>query len=136
MSCFRNTFLQEVIVEEGGLRLIIKRLYNSETEVDALGVLLELSSRETIAEKIGGTKNCIPRLVSMLNHSPPDVMEKAGELLQKLSLHTHFVVKMAESGYFRPFVARFNQGNSKDHRQIHHSFSSIPITFLCLEGGS
>lgn len=106
------------MVEAGALRLIIRRLYNGETDAYALGVLLELSSGEEIAEMIGNTKNCIPRLVSMLNHSPRDVVEKARELLQKLSFNTHFIVKMAGSGYFQPFIARFNQGNSSNHWQL------------------
>ncbi|OWM76269.1 U-box domain-containing protein 44-like [Punica granatum] len=118
---------KEAIAEAGGLRLIIKRLYKGETEVDALGVLLELSTKEAVAEKIGSTKSCIPRLISMLNHSTEDVKEKAQELLQNLSFNTHFVVKMAESGHFHPFVARFNQGPQETRALMAAALFQMPL---------
>ena len=71
---------------------------------------MELSATEILVEKIGNTKDCIPLLVSLLQKDNPNVSEKAKEVLQNLSSNTHFVVKMAEAGYFQPFVARFNQG--------------------------
>lgn len=102
--------LQESIVKAGAIHLIVKHLYKGEVGHDAVEVLLELSSREAIAEKIGNAKNSIPLLVSMLHYWERDVLNKAHKVLQNLSFNTHFVVKMAECGHFRPFVCRFNEG--------------------------
>ena len=99
------------MVEAGAVRRIVKQIYKDGTEPDAIAILLELSERETLAEKIGSTKDCIPLLVSLLSNSNPDVSQNAHNVLQNLSSNTHFVVKMAEAGHFQPFVARFNQGN-------------------------
>lgn len=88
----------------------MRQFYKGEAEPDAVAVLLELSAREALAEKIGNIRDCIPVLVSLLNYSNPDVSQKAHKVLQNLSYNTHFVVKMAEAGYFQQFVARFNQG--------------------------
>ncbi|GLT75391.1 hypothetical protein SLA2020_471220 [Shorea laevis] len=101
---------KQAIVEVGAVRCIVKQIYKGEREADATAVLLELSKIETLGEKIGNTKDCIPLLVSLINNDNPDVSQKAKHVLQNLSSNTHFVVKMAEAGYFRPFVARFNQG--------------------------
>lgn len=101
---------KEAIVEAGAVRRIVKLIYKDGTEPDAIEILLELSKRETIAEKIGSTKDCIPLLVSLLSNNNPDVSQNAYKVLQNLSSNTHFVVKMAEAGHFQPFVARFNQG--------------------------
>ena len=104
------------------MRRIVKLIYKDGTEPDAIEILLELSKRETIAEKIGSTKDCIPLLVSLLSNNNPDVSQNAYKVLQNLSSNTHFVVKMAEAGHFQPFVARFNQGNN-----ITHSYDTIFI---------
>ncbi|KAI3410869.1 RING-type E3 ubiquitin transferase [Psidium guajava] len=105
--------LQASIVEAGAIHLVVKHLYEGEVGRDAIAVLLELSSREAIAEEIGKAKNSIPLLVSMLHYWKGDVSKKAHEVLQNLSFNTHFVVKMAECGYFRPFVCRFNEGSQE-----------------------
>ncbi|XP_059448154.1 U-box domain-containing protein 44-like isoform X1 [Corylus avellana] len=102
--------LQETIIKAGAVRCIVKQIYKDGTEPDAIAILLELSERETHAEKIGSTKDCIPLLVSLLANNNPDISQKAHKVLQNLSSNTHFVVKMAEVGHFQPFVARFNQG--------------------------
>ena len=107
------------MVEAGAVRRIVKQIYKDGTEPDAIAILLELSERETLAEKIGSTKDCIPLLVSLLSNSNPDVSQNAHNVLQNLSSNTHFVVKMAEAGHFQPFVARFNQGN------ITHSYDTL-----------
>ncbi|XP_059448155.1 U-box domain-containing protein 44-like isoform X2 [Corylus avellana] len=101
---------KETIIKAGAVRCIVKQIYKDGTEPDAIAILLELSERETHAEKIGSTKDCIPLLVSLLANNNPDISQKAHKVLQNLSSNTHFVVKMAEVGHFQPFVARFNQG--------------------------
>lgn len=88
----------------------MKQIYKGETEADALAVLLELSKRESLGEKIGKTKDCIPILVSLLHNDDPNVSDNAHSVLQSLSSNTHFAVKMAEAGHYQPFVACFNQG--------------------------
>lgn len=88
----------------------MRQFYTGEAEPDAVAVLLELSAREALAEKIGNVKDCIPVLVSLLNYRNPNVQNKARKVLENLSYNTHFVVKMAEAGHFQQFVARFNQG--------------------------
>lgn len=113
--------MQQAIVEVGAIRLIMKQLYKGGSEVDAAALLLlELSSVDTIAEEIGNTLNSIPLLVSILNHGSRDSAEKAHGILQNLSFNTHFVVKMAESGYLQPFVSRFNQGKKKRRYSLLH----------------
>lgn len=102
--------MQEAIVQAGAIRHTVKQIYKGETESDALAVLLELSKRQSLREKIGKTKDCIPILVSFLHNEDPNVSENAHSVLQNLSSNTHFVVKMAEAGYYQPFVACFNQG--------------------------
>jgi len=104
--------LQEVMVEAGVVRRIVKQIYRGEKGPDAIAVLLELSKKETLREKIGEPKDCIPLLVSLLHNDNPDVSQKAQSTLQNLSSNTSFVIKMAEAGHFQPFVARFNQGFS------------------------
>lgn len=71
---------------------------------------MELSENEEFAKEIGNTKDCIPYLVSLLQNRNPDVSQKAERVVENLSFNTHFVIKMAEAGYFQPFLARFNQG--------------------------
>lgn len=102
--------LQEAFIEAGVVRRIVKQIYTGEKIPDAITILLELSNNETLREKIGNTKDCIPLLVSLLDNNNPDISEKAKNTLQNLSSNTSFVVKMAEAGYFQPFVARFVQG--------------------------
>ncbi|XP_030461834.1 U-box domain-containing protein 44-like isoform X2 [Syzygium oleosum] len=104
---------KESIVKAGAIHLVVKHLYKGEVAHDAIAVLLELSSREAIAEEIGNAKNSIPLLVSMLHYRERNVSKKAHKVLQNLSFNTHFVVKMAESGYFGPFVSRFNEGSQE-----------------------
>lgn len=107
--------MQESIVTSGAVRCIVKQIYKDGTEPVAIEILLKLSERETLAEKIGSTKDCIPLLVSLLPNENLDVSQNAKKVLQKLASNTHFVVKMAEAGHFQPFVARFNQGQIIDH---------------------
>ncbi|KAK9277283.1 hypothetical protein L1049_006823 [Liquidambar formosana] len=101
---------KEAIVNAGAIRCIVKQFCKGEAEPDALAVLLELSVKETLVEKIGNTKDCILFLVSLLNNKNQEVSQKAQKVLQNLSSSTHFVVKMAEAGHFQPYVPRFNQG--------------------------
>ncbi|KAJ0101636.1 hypothetical protein Patl1_05645 [Pistacia atlantica] len=101
----------EAIVQAGAIRHTVKQIYKGETEAEALAVLLELSKRESLGEKIGKTKDCIPILVSLLHNDDSNVSENAHSVLQNLSSNTHFAVKMAEAGYYQPFVACFNQGS-------------------------
>ncbi|KAJ9180489.1 hypothetical protein P3X46_008721 [Hevea brasiliensis] len=101
---------KEAIVEAGVVRRIVKQIYTGERIPDAIAVLLELSNNETLREKIGSTNDCIPLLVSLLDNSNSDISQKAKKMLDNFSSNTSFVVKMAEAGYFQPFVARFNQG--------------------------
>ncbi|KAJ0045086.1 hypothetical protein Pint_05580 [Pistacia integerrima] len=102
---------KEAIVQAGAIRHTVKQIYKGETEAEALAVLLELSKTESLGEKIGKTKDCIPILVSLLHNDDPNVSENAHSVLQNLSSNTHFAVKMAEAGYYQPFVACFNQGS-------------------------
>lgn len=88
----------------------MKHICKGGSECDALAVLLELSKKESLAEKIGNYKDCIPLVASLLHINNPDVSQKASKVLQNLSSNIHFVVKMAEAGHFQPFVARFNDG--------------------------
>lgn len=104
--------LQETIVKAGGIRRIVKHIYKGGSKHDAVAVLLELSAKETLGEKIGNAKDCIPLLVSLLHKDNTEVSQKSHKVLQNLSLNTHFVVKMAEAGHFQPFVARFNEGKN------------------------
>ncbi|PPR92028.1 hypothetical protein GOBAR_AA28655 [Gossypium barbadense] len=97
------------IIEAGAVRRIVKRIYNGETELNAIAILLELSKTEALVEKIGNTKDCIPLLVYLVSYPNPEIALKAQDVLRNLSSNTHFVVKMAESGFFQSFVARFNQ---------------------------
>ncbi|XP_050373947.1 U-box domain-containing protein 44-like [Argentina anserina] len=102
-----NDDQKKAIVIAGGIRRIVKHICKNGNECHALAVLFELSEKESFAEKIGGTKDCIPLVVSLLNIDNPDVSQKASKVLQNLSSNIHFVVKMAEAGHFQPFVARF-----------------------------
>lgn len=102
--------MQKAIVEAGAIRRIVKHIYRGGKESDAISVLLELSEKEILREKIGNTKDCIPFLVSLLQNNNSEVSHKAQKVLKNLSSNTHFVVKMAEAGYFQPFVVSFNQG--------------------------
>lgn len=108
MCCFGNS--QKEIVEAGAIRYIQKQFLRGEAQPDAIAVLVELSEKEEFAEKIGNTNDCIPFLVSLLQNRNPDVSQKAEKAVENLSSNTHFVIKMAEAGYFHPFLARFNQG--------------------------
>lgn len=90
----------------------MRQFYKGEAEPDAVAVLLELSARESLAEKIGNVRDCIPVLVSLLNYSNPNVSQKAHKVLQNLAYNTHFVVKMAEAGHLQQFVACFNKGKA------------------------
>ena len=95
----------------------MKWISNGETEPNTIAILLELSKTENLVEKIGNTKDCIPLLVSLLSNPNPDISWKAQNVLQNLSSNIHFVVKMAEAGYFQSFVARFNQGKAINPRE-------------------
>ncbi|XP_039026881.1 U-box domain-containing protein 44-like, partial [Hibiscus syriacus] len=100
---------KQEIVAAGAVRRIVKQIYNGETDPNMIGILLELSKTEALVENIGNTKDCIPLLVSLDSNSNPDIASKARSVLGNLSSNTHFVVKMAEAGYYQSFVARFNQ---------------------------
>ncbi|OMP06500.1 Armadillo [Corchorus olitorius] len=104
---------KQEIVQAGAVRRIVKRIYNGGTEPTTVGILLELSKAETLIDKIGNTKDCIPLLVSLLSNPNSDISDKAQNVLQNLSSNTHFAVKMAEAGYFQSFVARFNEGHQE-----------------------
>ncbi|XWS68712.1 hypothetical protein CRYUN_Cryun04dG0115200 [Craigia yunnanensis] len=108
---------KQEIVQAGAVRRIVKRISNGETEPNTIAILLELSKTETLVEKLGNTKDCIPLLVSLLSNPNPDISWKAQNVLQNLSSNTHFVVKMAEAGYFQSFVARFNQAAGHQETQ-------------------
>lgn len=114
-------FLQEAIVEAGAIRHIVKHMCKSGQEYEALLVLLELSQKETLVDKIGNAKDCIPLLVSLLQNNNLEVSEKAQAVLSNISSNTHFVVKMAEVGHFQLFVARFNQGKEYDNPSYRRS---------------
>ncbi|XP_077227304.1 U-box domain-containing protein 44-like [Tasmannia lanceolata] len=101
---------KEAIAGAGAIDHIVKQFYRGETEPDAVAVLLELSEKETLAEKIGNAKYCIPVLVSLLQNPNPNISEKATKVVQNLSSNIHFVVKMAEAGHFQPLIIRFKQG--------------------------
>ncbi|KAM7269303.1 hypothetical protein ACFE04_024800 [Oxalis oulophora] len=101
---------KDAIVEAGAVRLIVKKIYKGEKEIYAFEVLHELSKRDALREKIGNTKDCIPLMVSLLSNKSGEITQKVESILQNLSSNTHFVVKMAEAGYFHPFVTRFKQG--------------------------
>lgn len=120
---------QEAIVRAGAIRRIVKYIYKGGSKRDAIAVLLELSAKETLGEKIGDTKDCIPLLVSLLHKNNPDVSREARKVLQNLSSNTHFVVKMAEAGYFQPFVARFNEG-----KLICLKMKVTDVPFYCCTG--
>ncbi|XP_042498863.1 U-box domain-containing protein 44-like [Macadamia integrifolia] len=104
---------KDVMVDAGAIRYIVKQFYRGEAEPEAVAILHKLSLKEAHAEQIGKTKDCIPFLVSLLQKENPDVSQKAQDLLQILSQNIYFVIKMAEAGYFPPFVVRFNQGSSE-----------------------
>ncbi|XP_017699591.2 U-box domain-containing protein 44-like [Phoenix dactylifera] len=104
---------KEAIAAKGVIRCIVKQFCRGETEPEGLVILLELSENEVFAERIGNTKDSIPSLVSLLQNSNPDISQKALNVLGKLSCNNKFVIKMAEAGYFEPFLACFQQGNSE-----------------------
>ncbi|TXG49001.1 hypothetical protein EZV62_024876 [Acer yangbiense] len=118
---------KDAISEAGAVRQVVKQIYKGETESDAIAVLLELSKIETIGEKIGKTKDCIPVLVSLLRNENPNVSQKAHNVLQNLSLNTHFAVKMAEAGYFPPFIACFNQGVQETRALMAAAFTNMEL---------
>ncbi|XP_068666596.1 U-box domain-containing protein 44-like [Aristolochia californica] len=101
---------KEAIAEAGGICSIVKRFYTGEANPEAMALLMELSQKESLVEKIGNANRCIPFLVSMLHSPHPGVSEKAPKVVQKLSSSIHFVIKMAEAGHFQPFLSHFNRG--------------------------
>ncbi|CAK7336018.1 unnamed protein product [Dovyalis caffra] len=118
---------KEAMVEAGVVRCIVKLIYRGEKRPDAIAVLLELSKTETLTEKIGKTKDCIPLLVSLLHNDNPVVSQKAQSTLQNLSSNTSFVIKMAEAGHFQPFVARFNQGPQESRAGMAADLIKMPL---------
>ncbi|GMN49394.1 hypothetical protein TIFTF001_018542 [Ficus carica] len=96
-------------------------------EYEALLVLLELSQKETLVDKIGNAKDCIPLLVSLLQNNNREVSEKAQAVLSNISSNTHFVVKMAEVGHFQLFVARFNQGPQETRARMAAALIQMPL---------
>ncbi|XP_008222275.1 PREDICTED: U-box domain-containing protein 43-like [Prunus mume] len=122
-----NEDQKEAIVTAGAIRRIVKYIYKGRSKRDAIAVLLELSAKETLGEKIGDTKDCIPLLVSLLHKNNPDVSQEARKVLQNLSSNTHFVVKMAEAGHFQPFVARFNEAPQETRTLMAAAFVKMPL---------
>lgn len=118
---------KEAIVEAGAIRRIVKHLCKSGQESDALSVLLELSKKEILIDKIGNAKDCIPILVSLVENNNLEVSEKAQAVLCNISSNTHFVVKMAEAGHFQPFVARFNQGPQETRAWMAAALTQMPL---------
>ncbi|XP_057948956.1 U-box domain-containing protein 44-like isoform X2 [Malania oleifera] len=118
---------KEAIVEAGGIRCLVKQIYRGEAESYAITVLLELSETETLGDKIGNNKDCIPVLVSLLSNNNQDVSQKAHMVLQNLSSNIHFAVKMAEVGHFKPFVARFNQGHQETRASMAAALIKIQL---------
>eukprot|EP00262_Sarcandra_glabra_P022157 TRINITY_DN9698_c0_g1_i1.p1 TRINITY_DN9698_c0_g1~~TRINITY_DN9698_c0_g1_i1.p1 ORF type:complete len:809 (+),score=144.97 TRINITY_DN9698_c0_g1_i1:229-2427(+) len=111
--CYLANYSEEnkvAIAEAGSIRRIVEMFYRGNVEPDAVTVLLELSEKEAIAEQIGNAKDCIPFLVSLLQNHNPNISEKTQKVLQNLSSNTHFVINMAEAGYFKHFLARFSEG--------------------------
>ncbi|XP_019708439.1 U-box domain-containing protein 44 isoform X1 [Elaeis guineensis] len=104
---------KKTIAAKGVIRCIVKQFCRGETEPEGLVILLELSENEVFADMIGKTKDSIPCLVSLLQNSNPDISQKALNVLGNLSCNINFVIKMAEAGYFEPFLACFQQGNSE-----------------------
>ncbi|KAF5203047.1 U-box domain-containing protein [Thalictrum thalictroides] len=118
---------KEIIVKEGALSYILKCFYNGETNTDAITILLELSTNENLREKIGNAKYCIPYLVSMLHNDNHDIAQKADKVLINLSSFTHFVIKMAEAGHFKPFVFRFTEGSLETRASMAEALVDIQI---------
>ncbi|XP_077250190.1 U-box domain-containing protein 44-like [Tasmannia lanceolata] len=100
---------KEAIAEAGAIHYIVKKFYRGEADPDAAAVLLELSEKESLAEKIGNAKYGIHFLVSLTQNPNPNISEKAMKVVQNLSSNIHFVIKMAEAGHFQPYLIRFNQ---------------------------
>ncbi|ERN06339.1 putative U-box domain-containing protein 42 [Amborella trichopoda] len=101
------------IVNAGGIRIITKQLYRCEGVEDAVNLLLELSKNAEIAKKIGESKDCITLSVSLLLSLNANVSEQSKRLIRNLSSDPNSVVKMAEAGYFQPFLSQFLQGSSE-----------------------
>ncbi|KAG9447309.1 hypothetical protein H6P81_013437 [Aristolochia fimbriata] len=102
---------KDAIAEAGGIYSIVKQFYTGEASPEAMALLLELSQKKSLVEKIGNTKSCIPFLVSMLQSPHPGILEKAQKIAQKLSSNIQFAITMAEAGYFQPFLNHFYQGS-------------------------
>ncbi|XP_068647274.1 U-box domain-containing protein 44-like [Aristolochia californica] len=102
---------KEAIAEAGGIYSIVKRCYTGEANPEAMALLLELSQKESLVEKIGKVNHCISFLVSMLQSPHPGVSEKAQKVVHKLSSNIHLVIEMAKAGHFQPFLSHFNQGH-------------------------
>ncbi|PIA41329.1 hypothetical protein AQUCO_02200026v1 [Aquilegia coerulea] len=118
---------KEIIVEVGALSYILKCFYKGETNTNAITILLELSTNAKLQEKIGNTKYCIPLLVSMLHNDNHDVAHKAEKVLINLSSFTHFVIKMAEAGHFKPFVFHFTEGSLETRASMAAALVDIQI---------
>lgn len=118
---------KEIMVKAGALRYIVKYLIKGEAHNDAVAILLELSKKETLAEEIDKDKDCIPLLVSMLDDVDNAVAERAKMVLANLSYATNLVIKMAEAGYFIPFVSRFNEGTFETRASMAADLVNIQI---------
>ncbi|KAL0921104.1 hypothetical protein M5K25_008140 [Dendrobium thyrsiflorum] len=112
-----DELMQETMGTTGVIRCLMKLLRGAEPEPYALEILLELSKKEAIADKIGNDPNSIPILVSLLNHPTSDMAEMARSVLENLS-RIQFAIMMARCGYFSPFLELFcrEAGNSKETR--------------------
>ncbi|KAI0515783.1 hypothetical protein KFK09_008450 [Dendrobium nobile] len=106
---------KETMGTTGVIRCLMKLLRGAEPEPYALEILLELSKKEVIADKIGNDPNSIPILVSLLNYPTSDMAEMARSVLDNLS-RIQFTITMARCGYFSPFLERFCRGNSEETR--------------------
>ncbi|KAH0464260.1 hypothetical protein IEQ34_007046 [Dendrobium chrysotoxum] len=110
-----DELMQETMGTTGVIRCLMKLLRGAEPEPYALEILLELSKKEVIADKIGNDPNSIPILVSLLNYPTADMAEMARSVLENLS-RIQFTIMMARCGYFSPFLERFCRGNSEETR--------------------
>ncbi|KAI0515785.1 hypothetical protein KFK09_008452 [Dendrobium nobile] len=106
---------KETMGTTGVIRCLMKLLRGAEPEPSALEILLELSKKEVIADKIGNDPNSIPILVSLHNYPTSDMAEMARSVLENLS-RIQFTILMARCGYLSPFLKRFCKGKSEKTR--------------------
>ncbi|XP_020593092.1 U-box domain-containing protein 44-like isoform X2 [Phalaenopsis equestris] len=106
---------KETMGTTGVIRCLTKLLRGAEPEIYALEILLELSKKDTIADKIGNDPNSIPTLVSLLNYPTAEIAEMARGVLENL-YRVQFAIMMGKCGYLSPFLEHFCQENSVETR--------------------